>query len=533
MRAATQHFSPIRSQNGSPVSNTGSQASLAPSSPFYFSSPGLSTQPPSSPGGFSSQPPSSPGGLLLSPGVSTISRYSSNDSLHDELFLFADTNFAECDQEYHQSEQLLLEEAPEEVEYSFSSTQGSESNHSSPQIRSVSGSEMLFSEDNAIKSYELLKMQLQEVSFDIPNKPFILQIQNLVELICSNSCPIFSDISKHREFFLNEVQKLGHFIQEFLQKDQPDDRCVLLRDGNGSCQIDRFPDGNRIILWGLKRVVVEGSSSRFKPHNLVFYCDQQFTQVTHYGDIVNSTSRKNTYKILSAKPDFIHMIKMIKQNGKVRISFAQLNQGVELFQIILNWNDSLSLEIKNQIILAIFIEFIRVSKIQWGKSEVFTDIKTNNMLLSLKNKQFTIKFIDYVFEEIADGTNRSIPVTGGKLPCALLFGEKESSAFFLSKNLNEYIEKNRCSPFFNDSDKKPSPLIHPIVAYTQLVVACMELFLGKSCISQSSKEERLEARRNLDAVLAQLPELTDDIFSRQYYDDACDYIVRTNGFCTL
>jgi hypothetical protein len=375
------------------------------------------------------------------------------------------------------------------------------------------------------ESYQNLQTQLQGVKLGSLKGSLPSQVHVLIQSLCENSSEldfICSDISYHKEFFLNEVSKLDGLIQNFLQEDVHEKKNFSMRDEKGSFQIERFPEGNRIILWGVKRKIVEGASCRFKPHNLVFYCDKNFEQVTHYGDIINSTLKKNKDDSLKNKPHFIQMVKLAKNNIGERISFAQLNQGIELNQIVTKreQRERLGIEIINQMISSVFIEFIRFSEIQWDKKEVFTDLKAGNILLSLKNGKFVIKFIDYISNDIADGRNGVIPVSCGKLPIEL----------FMSGNLKEYVEKHPNAPFFDGSIERPNtPLIHPIVAYIQIVVVCLELFLGKY-ISQSDTKERVEALQNLNMVLMQHSELKENILFRRYYIDACDYVVRASSF---
>lgn len=469
---------------------------------------------------------SSPG--LSTPGVSPILLFSEPHSpTFDDVSFERDSCLN--DSEYLDKKNLSSEEGMGTDDSFCSDHESPEYKHQHQQFLSISSSKSTFisihkRQDILEASYRNLQSQLQSVEPGLLQGSLASQVQTLIQLLCEKSSElnsIFSDILRYEEFFLNEVLKLDALIEQFLKEDMHEKKFFSMRDEKGSLQIDAFPEGNRIILWGVKRKIVEGSFCRFKPHNLVFYCDKNFEKVTHYADIVNSTFKKNKDEILNKRPYFIQMIKLFKNNNGERISFAQLNQGIELNHIITKRenHERLGIDIINQINLSVFTEFLRVSKIQWDKKQVFTDLKAANILLRLKNDKFLITFIDYISNDIADGKSTMIPVSCGKLPIEL----------FMSNNLKRYVDEHPDTLFFDDSIEKPNIYIHPIIAYIQIVVVCVELFLGKYIV-QSKTEERAEALRNLDAMFMQHPELTDDILFRRYYMDACDYVVRASSF---
>ena len=139
------------------------------------------------------------------------------------------------------------------------------------------------------------------------------------------------------------------------------------------------------------------------------------------------------------------------------------------------------------------------------------------MLLSKKGEAFVVKFIDYVAKVISVGEVDHAPVTASKLPGDLLSVIK-----------GQYLQDPTGSPFF-ELKSSYKTAYHPLMAYTQIVVACMELFTCNA-IHRTTLEDRLEAKRHMDEILSQVPELTRTPYFEKYYGVACKMVIQAQSF---
>lgn len=366
----------------------------------------------------------------------------------------------------------------------------------------------------------------------IQDMPLKDQLVTLIERICQpflNPNSLAFD-GKQTFQYLHTYLRNGEYagiesdIQNALDQFQLSGGLISVR--SECCQIDPVEDGVRIIIYGVKGESVSGASSSYKPHNLVFFCDTELNRILGYRDFIISThDQKNTVNEsgLREKPNSCEILKYPKEQDKrlPRTAFMQPNGGVDLAHLIAKNRAfrRLDLEARLKIVQAVLTEFHHVIQKQWAEKKVFTDGKAQNALLSIVEDQFVVTFIDYVEQVTKTEKTESIPATMPKLPTGLI-----------SDIQQKYLQDPEGSPFFQIGSKSEQVAYHPMMAYVQIVVLCMEVILGQEHIHKTTKEDRLRAKQAMDDLFQANPSLTEIPYFAKYYETACGLVIEASSF---
>lgn len=272
------------------------------------------------------------------------------------------------------------------------------------------------------------------------------------------------------------------------------------------CQIDPLFDGTvRLILFGMKAGAdnfgkVSGGSNSFKPHNFVFHCDENLTQILGWNDFVISTHNQIRECELYEKPGFLPFLKLSKTINKrpVRHAFMQVNYGAELSKARFKINKTCDVK---RVIRSIWMAFAELTSRTWPNRPV-SDIKIENMLI---DDSFNVTFIDvYAGEVVSREGHVTNPVTPSKIPM---------NVYSLVKTLG-----------FEYDDIPLHGFLHPFVSYIQMITAGIE-FISKKAISQTSYDEKLGCLGIIDEVLYSERELLERIlYFERFYERAKECI---------